>query len=356
MTIRVGVDTAWMDERPAGVGAVGVEVLRVLEARDDVELVRFSRRRGLWWRFFGLPREIEKAGLDVFWQVGGWLPLKKLRGVISVQTVHDLIIYDHPEWFSQSWFSRFWSLRIRVPRAILNADLVHCVSYWTSDACLRLFDVAGKVVVAHEGVLSSRLGSCEVECCGEIVGDDNVWDDNGGLGRFALMLGTLEPRKNIKGGVEAFLRYLELSGDEDMVLVVAGKVGWKADESLIAIRDGGEKIIFLDYVSESLKRELLIRTTVLLFTSFEEGFGRPLLEAMQVATPVVANASSAIVEVVGDAGVLVDALDVDSVARGIEYAVLHSDELGLKGKKRFEAFSVCKMVDTVLEEALKRNY
>ena len=90
-----------MGEKPAGVGTMAGEVIDELKRRGDVKVVLFRSEaigRGPL-KHVRLARAIKTAKLDAFWQPGGWLPFFLPHELVTVQTVHDLISLDHPEWF-----------------------------------------------------------------------------------------------------------------------------------------------------------------------------------------------------------------------------------------------------------------
>lgn len=341
--MRVGVDLTWLGDKPAGVGTMVGDVVAELERRNDVELVLFRAGSGLGkhWRLY---RQIKRARLDMLWQVGDWLPLLLPRDLKTIQTVHDLISFDHSEWFPQSGFSRWWSQRVRVGRSIKRADVVHAISQWTAEQVRRLFPEASeKVVVAYQGVSVPDVIT-------DVVPD--AIDKP-----FLLVLGTIEPRKNIEAICEAFLQFANEYSEPH--LVIAGGEGWRFESSMEAIDQLAVnlpgRVHRLGYVDDGTKWSLLQEASVLVMLSHAEGFGRPVVEAMTVGTPAIVAANSALKEIAEDAAILVFPENKKKVARAMWRALYHPQlpERVMKlGHDRAERFSTREMVDQILTSSV----
>jgi glycosyltransferase involved in cell wall biosynthesis len=137
-------------------------------------------------------------------------------------------------------------------------------------------------------------------------------------GPFFLAISTVEPRKNYPRLIEA-LAVLRARGLEHR-LVIAGRPGWSQaalDECLDRLRMR-DHVRLVGYASDAELLAYLWHATALVMPSLYEGFGLPVLEAMACGTPVIAAAAGSLPEIVADAGILVDPLDVESIATGME--------------------------------------
>jgi glycosyltransferase involved in cell wall biosynthesis len=143
--------------------------------------------------------------------------------------------------------------------------------------------------------------------------------------RYLLFVGTLQPRKNIARLAQAFAMYLARSGDPDLSLVLAGQRGWRfAPERDLwshLPKTAHERVRLLGYVADSDVAALYSGALAFVFPSLYEGFGFPVLEAMQCGTPVLCADTSSLPEVAGDAALLVNPLDVAQIADGIQRLV-----------------------------------
>ncbi len=136
---------------------------------------------------------------------------------------------------------------------------------------------------------------------------------------FVLGLSTLEPRKNVEGLLRAWARLRAERSDLDADLVVAGGVGWKAEDILGGLRAGGESgVLTVGFVDDEDLPVLLRAATCFCYISHYEGFGLPLLEAMCCGTPVIYGNNSSMPEVVGCAGLGVASHDSDEIAAALK--------------------------------------
>ena len=136
--------------------------------------------------------------------------------------------------------------------------------------------------------------------------------------RYLLFVGTVEPRKNLRGLVEAVAQL-----DEPLPLVVAGAEGW-GDVAIPSLGD----VRFIGFVPAPDLDGLYAGAEVFCYPSEREGYGLPVLEAMAQGTPVVTSRGTATEETAGGAAVLVDPLDPADIARGISEAACPSRRPG----------------------------
>lgn len=129
---------------------------------------------------------------------------------------------------------------------------------------------------------------------------------------YFLYFGALEPKKNIGRLIEAYLG-MQLSTP----LVLVGARAWMSEGELSLLPDNDKRIIRLDYLNRNTLLRLTRAARAVLFPSIFEGFGLPVLEAMQLGTPVLTSDRSSLPEVAGDAALLVDPYSTASIANGI---------------------------------------
>lgn len=165
--------------------------------------------------------------------------------------------------------------------------------------------------------------------------------------KYVLFVGTLEPRKNIV----RIIKSLKLLRDQDIHLVVAGNRGWQWEEIFSEVEKLGlkDRITFLGYLPREDLIALYSLAQAFVFPSLYEGFGLPVLEAMQSGCPVVTSKISSLPEVAGEAAIKVDPYRESAIAKGIEMAILHRDELIKAGIERARSFSWEETARVVLE-------
>jgi glycosyltransferase involved in cell wall biosynthesis len=165
---------------------------------------------------------------------------------------------------------------------------------------------------------------------------------------YLLFVGAEHPRKNFTGLLKAFSQLKSKGKFKDLKLVKVGKAGGQeADfrrKSLQAVKELqlSNDVIFTDYVPEEDLPSYYSGAECFILPSFYEGFGFPPLEAMACGCPVIVSNMASLPEIVGDAGVIVDPHDTNSMGRAL-YLVLSDDSLKKsiisKGLKRASEFS-----------------
>jgi glycosyltransferase involved in cell wall biosynthesis len=268
-----------------------------------------SVARDVAWYPIGLGRRAR--ALDV-------LHCTTFRGPVAapvptVVTVHDLAILRASEVFPR-WHRLYG--RMGLVRVLRAADAVIAVSEFSRDETIEL-----------AGVPSERI---------RVIphGVDPVFAPDGPRadGDYVLAVATLEPRKNLGRAVEA-------ARAADIELRVVGARGWGGVEV-----DG-----WVGEIPDAELARLYRGARCVLYPSLYEGFGLPVLEAMACGTPVVTSVGTAMEEVAGGAAVLVDPLDVASIAGGIGTAVARREELVAAGRARAAELTWERAADAVVE-------
>ncbi|MCX6792500.1 MAG: glycosyltransferase family 1 protein [Candidatus Falkowbacteria bacterium] len=258
--------------------------------------------------------------------------------VKSVLTIHDLSFLINKHWFS--WRKNVWHWFINVKELTHRFDQIVAVSNNTKQDLIDICKIEpSKITVIHSGIDNSFKPIHEADTQLQAVKTKYNLSSP-----FILFLATLEPRKNIEGLVKAF-EILKASGRyQDLKLVLAGARGWKSEPIVERINQSSFKpdIVELDYVDSADRPYIYNLASVFAYPSFYEGFGFPPLEAMACGLPVVASASSSLLEIVGDAGILVDPYNADSIANALDTILSDTSlaaNLALRGQERARQFS-----------------
>lgn len=239
----------------------------------------------------------------------------------AVVTVHDLG-YKHFPQAHAGGQRRYLDLTTRYSAA--RATRILADSAATAQDLTRFYGTsAGKIQVVYPGVDAPPIGDVRALRAKYSLPE-----------RYFLFIGTLQPRKNIARLVQAFDRWQQGRTDHT-ALVLAGGMGWLYDP---AWTQGVRNLLLPGYVDEADKGALLAGALALVMPSLYEGFGFPVLEAMHCGTPVIASNTSSLPELVGDAGVLVDPLDVAALANAFD-AVLQREDLIDLGRVQAQRFT-----------------
>jgi glycosyltransferase involved in cell wall biosynthesis len=244
----------------------------------------------------------------------------------KVMTIHDLTFIKYPEYVPL--IVKTYTERIK--RCLKWTDLIITMAETTKEDIVHYLQVnPHKIWVIP---LASRYSIQENL-------KTSPTDDQ----PYILFVGTFEPRKNIKTLVLAF-DYLKKKFDLPHRLVLIGKKGWGYESILKCIENSAYKkdIYHLNYLADELVAQFYQHAEVFVYPSFYEGFGLPVLEAMNLGTPVITSNVSSLPEVVDSAAITINPQDFIELAEAI-FKVLSNDDLRkqliLNGRTRAQKFS-----------------
>ncbi len=246
-----------------------------------------------------------KQSLDALWVPAHTLPILRKPGIKTVVTIHGLEYQWLPEY--KNLLQR-WYLPLSTMYAAKYADKLIAVSQFTANQLEKeLHTSAKKIKVIQEGV----IGNSAIQRIGDSA-RQKILDKYGIINKkYLLFVGSIQPRKNLVALIEAFAKVsnLDISGrDSPYKLVIAGGVGWMADDILRAPSRLGiqDKVVFTGRISENTKAALYQGAAIYIQPSVTEGFGLPVLEAFEHQVPVISSDGGALSEVVGDGGLIVN--------------------------------------------------
>lgn len=241
--------------------------------------------------------------------------IRRSPGVRIVQQVYDLIPVLHPEWFA---FNEMGIIGEMIA-GLTERDWTVSISDATGRDLLRLAPQlqAGRARTVHLAAGELFHAVTDAQELQRVRNRCGI----PAASRYILSLATLEPRKNMKLLVEAFVQLVaEDRAGEDTVLVLTGGEGWSFEGLLETIAGSGavaERIIRTGFVADEDLAALYSGAEVFVYPSLYEGFGLPPLEAMQCGTAVIVSNTSSLPEVTGDAALYIDPLDRDGLAAGL---------------------------------------
>ncbi len=264
------------------------------------------------WFWLGLPVPLDRLvpGFDLFHGLNFVLP--PLARAVGVVTVHDLNFMVDPRWVPGR-LGRF--LRRAVPASVRRAGLVVADSRATAADIVRFLKVDPNVIrVVYGGVDPPETPDPAAE---------NLLEAFGLEPGYILFIGRVEPRKNLPGLIAAYNLLRQKYPAITRPLVIVGAPGWLYDDFLAALGASPFRgdIRWLRGLSDSQVAALLSRAGVLVYPSFYEGFGLPVLEAMAAGVPVVTSNRASLPEVAGDAAWLVDPEDPAAIADAVREAL-----------------------------------
>lgn len=253
-----------------------------------------------------------------------------------VTTVCDLSFVSCPQWMPRE--RRLWLSR-SLEKSLTRSGAIITISRFTRDELLAHFPQLDprRVFATPLGVDHARFNSQRSSA------DETLHARLCLPPRFVLYLGTLEPRKNLQGLLEAFAQ-LPLAMQHEFPLVLAGVDGWKRGYFQSRLNDlmAAGVVHSLGYVAQSDVPTLLRAATVLAFPSLYEGFGLPVLEAAACGTPILCSRAASLPEVIGDAACFVDPTRPEEIAAGLAQLLDNASLrqlLSAAGQQRAQLFS-----------------
>jgi glycosyltransferase involved in cell wall biosynthesis len=304
---------------PKGVQSHGLDL-------KHIPVTPVGRLQGELWSQLELPYH---ARGRLLWSPGNTGPIYHDKHVV---TIHDVSVLDHPEWFSRR-FSAWYSFLL--PRLARNAAQILTVSEFSRTRLSQTLSLDTNCISVVPRPISSRFRPMKTTIIDKVL-------TRLALPRiYVLSLGSLEPRKNIARLLEAWSLLLArkaLAEDVHMV-VVGGKSSLYRNVNLTSVPD---RVLFTGYVADEHLPALYTGALAFVYPSIYEGFGSPPLEAMACGAPVVTSSSTSIPEVVGRAAVLVDPLEVESIADGIRSIIENSslrETMRIAGLQRAKLFN-----------------
>lgn len=382
---RIGIDAHLLSfagsYRQAGVSRYIAELLRAFAAGGDGAHeylayagperppAGFAPGGGVRWRHSRLPTA--RAPVRIAWeQAAGPVVARRdrldlLHGPVNVLpllapcpgviTVHDLAFLAHPETHGAG---RRRYLTLLTALSARRAARIIAVSAFTGDELVRRLRVPRRKIAVVHNAADPAFRPLPADAVARFRAERGLPE------RIVLFVGTLEPRKNLTGLLDAFAR---IAPATDATLVVGGGKGWLFDEIFARVERLGlaGRIRFVGYLPEDELPLWYNAAEVFAYPSRYEGFGLPPLEALACGTPVVTSSASSLPEVVGDAALLADPADPAALAAALSRALGDPDlraRLRERGPRRAADFSWSRtaaatraVYDAVLDEAAARR-
>lgn len=265
-----------------------------------------------------------------------WLCLPMRTG-LTVAVIPDTTPITNPEWYTEeniSWYQR------RLKAIEKNADLVVTISNSSKQEIIKNTGITkGRIIVSYPGVPSDFKKASPKKLI------DKVQEDYELPHSYLLFVGTEEPRKNFRLLVNAF-ETINPKIRKTTTLVVVGKNG-----------PGKQLLKKLGQVPDAKLPPIYTKAQGLVYPSFKEGFGFPIVEAFASGVPVLTSNTSSMKEIANGAAILVNPSSIDSIRDGL-LKLLALDENSRKkmckaGKRRLKKFSFDKMADKIIKSIME---
>ncbi len=303
-----------------------------------------ARHPLLWWWWFeiSIPKALKKYKADVFLSPDGYCSLRTKTPTVMV--THDIAYVHTPAYMSALMYRYF---QYFVPKFMQRAERIVTVSEYSKQDILQHFKLLPeKVTVAYNGcrtVFQPLHSTAKKEIQTKYAAGQD----------YFFYVGAVHPRKNVHRLIQAFDQF-KIQTQSPIKLLIGGRFAWQTGE----VKDAYEQAYFkndiqlLGYVSDAELPLLTGGALALVYVSLFEGFGVPLLEAMNCDVPIITSNVTSLPEVAGDAALLVNPYDVNEIAKAMQ--ALHENpalrqHLIAKGKIQRKKFTWEKAADVVWE-------
>jgi len=273
----------------------------------------------LFWTYFRFPLALYHDKPDVLFMPIQTIPFFLPRCKIVV-TVHDLAFLKFPQNFT---FRDRLKLSWNTVRAVKEATKVIVPSYATKKDVVEYYKVdPEKIRVIYHGQSKAKSQKPKAKS----ISQNSKFRIQK---PYILFVGAVQPRKNIQGLIKAFeilkSKFQKnppiplLQKGSDIKLVIVGSKGWLYKDIFKKARKSkyAKDIIFTGQILREELSEIYRSAEVFVLPSFYEGFGMPILEAMANGVPVIAAKNSSMIEIVGQAGILINSYKPDKIADAI---------------------------------------
>ncbi len=279
-----------------------------IQFRKNIELISSNTFSKSFWRSYSQVNDWNKNKLNLFHGLSNELPFGLNRTETKkVVTIHDVIFKKHPDFYS---FANRSVYDFKTKYACKNADRIICVSEQTKNDVIKYYKVPEKKLAVIYTALPAHIT--------RMISSDKISEVKNKYQlpeKYILHVGTIEKRKNLLTVVKA-MNHLKSSG---MALVVVGKPTEYLNEIIkyTASQTNPTTILFIHYASNENLNVIYSQAHAFIYTSINEGFGIPLIEAGAHGVPAITSRNSCMQEASGNGALYVNPTNIDETAEAI---------------------------------------
>ena len=320
--MKIGIDITSIEFNPDGTGQYIVNLIDTLfkidksneyilysthpylTTKENVVIKRhkFFPFKGIAW-MIKVSNHAKKNGIDILLS-----PSNHLFSILFNKTIS--FVYD----ITPIYYPQFYS-----PKDALIYKLGIKYLIPKSWKIVALTKTVKQELISYANIPEEKIGVVYPSLNQKIFEDAVDFVDLGFPIKYLLSISTLSPKKNILALLEGFKKFLILSGDNEIKLIIIGRKGWKFDEIYKKIQILGleEKVLFPGYVEDKYIAAILKKAQAFILLSKHEGFGMPILEALNFNLPVIASDIPVFKECFGESVLYVKAEDSVAVGKAI---------------------------------------
>lgn len=268
-----------------------------------------ARHPFLWkiWFEYAVPRELKRINADFFISPDGFCSLK--TQIPTILVIHDLA-FEHDSDQVPPAAQKFY--KKNTPKFARKAEKIVTVSNFTKKDIAHRYGISDQNIFIVHNAAGDQYHPVDDNIKEAIKQQYTAGKD------YFLFVSAIQPRKNLIRLMQAFDRFKKQSGS-DMKLLVAGSHTWarKETEEVHASLAARDDIIFAGHLSRQDLARILASAFALTYVSLFEGFGIPILEAMNCDVPVITSNTSSMPEVAGNAALLVDPYSIEEISEAM---------------------------------------
>lgn len=307
-----------------------------------------SRHPVLWYLFFeyGVTSALKKIKPDLFFSPDGWLSLR--TETKSVNVIHDLNFETYPQFlpFHVNQYYKYF-----VPKFAAKASRIATVSEFTKKDICEKYGISPHLIdVVYNGA-NEKLIPVSDEVKAQVRNKYTAGNP------YFVFVGTIHPRKNLTNLLRAF-NHFKQSHNSNVKLLIIGEKKWWTNDIKKAWDDVQykEDVFFVGRLDSDELHRVIASALAMLYVSYFEGFGIPIVEAFYCDVPVITSNVTSMPEVAGDAALLTDPFSFESISNAM--LKMAADEklrtsLIEKGRQRKQLYSWQKSADRLWEVILK---
>ena len=294
-----------------------------------------ARHPLLWYAWFewAVPRQLKHHQADLFFSPDGYCSLR--TPIPTLLVVHDLAFEHFPEQIP-FWVRHYY--RYFSPRYAHRAEQIAAVSAYTRQDLVQQYGIAPeKISITYNAVNIHYAPLSEAQ-------KQSVRQQYTHGHDYFLFVGAIHPRKNLANILRAFTLFKQQQPDNTVKMLVAGRKAWQSSEAFEVYEQMPHKadVIFTGHLEVDTLSQIVGAAKALVYASLFEGFGIPIIEAMQTHTPVITANVSSMPEVAGGAALLVDPYNPQTIAQAMQTVYTQPQkiqELVQKGAQQCQKFN-----------------
>ncbi len=291
-----------------------------------------------WWFDYALPKVFKEHKIDLFFSPDGFLSLRSKVPQFGV--IHDLNFEYYPNDLPNSALKFY---KNQMPKFAEKAKHILTVSEHSKNDIIKCYDISSdKISVVHNG---NGKGFVPFSCSEREV----FCNENNNHRPYFIYVGSLHKRKNVERMLDAFKQFNQ-EKDNSYDFIIIGEPMWKGQLNLEGLT---ENVKFLGRKSGEELKGWVSSSVAMVYVSYFEGFGLPILEGMSSGVPVVTSNVTSMPEVGGDAVIYTDPFSVKSIKEGLKKAIQKGSfenfrKLGLKQAELFSWDKSAKIIANLL--------